>query len=231
MVTSPITNRWLGLEDYMSNNGTSRIGRRTIIAVALACLVLAVMTMATLWQAAVHHSLANDAQTHANTAALFVSAETEAKTSSQLVQQYVVSGDATLIPQVQAHTQAGVQQLTSAIQLAGSDPNGFIDTGSLMVQAGGKAIALRQSGDVQGAVALLTGASAQFNAYIAAQDQFIASEQAASASALSSADNAKTATIWLAIFAGVYGAVIVAGGLVVVSRSARRGAVGTAPSV
>ncbi len=215
----------------MSNNGTSRISRRTIIAIALACLVLAVMTMATLWQAAVHHSKANDAQTHATTAALFQSAETEGTTASQLVQQYVATGDATLIPQVQAHTQAGVQQLTAAIQSVGSDPNGFIDTGSQMVQAGGQAIALRQSGDVAGAVKLLTGLSPQFNAYIAAQDQVIVSEQAASASALSSADNAKTATIWLAIFAGVFGAVIVAGGLVVVSRSARRGAIGTAPSV
>jgi CHASE3 domain sensor protein len=215
----------------MSNNGTSRISRRTIIAVALACLVLAVMTMATLWQAAVHHSEANDAQTHGSSAALFQSAETEGTTASQLVQQYVATGDATLIPQVQTHTQAGVQQLTAAIQSVGSDPNGFIDTGSQMVQAGGQAIALRQSGDVAGAAKLLTNLSPQFNAYITAQNQVIASEQAASASALSSADNAKTATIWLAILAGVFGAVIVVGGLVVVSRSARRGAIGTAPSV
>ena len=71
----------------MSNNGTSRISHRTIVAVALACLVLAVMTMATLWQAAVHHSKANDAQTHASTAALFQSAETEGKTAGGLMQQ------------------------------------------------------------------------------------------------------------------------------------------------
>ena len=82
-----------------------------------------------------------------------------------------------------------------------------------------------------GAAKLLTDLSPQFNAYITAQNQVIASEQAASASALSSADNAKTATIWLAILAGVFGAAIVVGGLVVVSRSARRGAIGTAPSV
>lgn len=215
----------------MSNNGTSRIGRRTIIAAIASCLVLAALIAGTLWQASVNHSKANDAQTHANTVALFVSAETEAKTASQLVQQYVGSGDVTLIPQVQAHTQAGVKLLTSAIQSAGSDPNGFIDTGSLMVQAGGKAIALRQSGDVQGAVALLTGSSPQFNAYIAAQDQVVASEQQAAVSAQSSADTASTATMWLAIIGGVFGAAIVVGGLVLVTRSARRRAVGTAAGV
>jgi CHASE3 domain sensor protein len=214
----------------MSNNGTSLISRRTIIAVALACLVLAVMTTFTLWQAAVHHSKANDAQTHANTASLFQSAETEGKTASQLVQQYVASGDATLIPQAQAHTQTGVQQLTAAVQSVGSDPNGFVDKGAQLVQVSGQVIALRQSGDAAGAAKLLSDLSPQFNSFVAAQDQVVASEQAASASALSSADNAKTATIWLAILAGVFAAAIVVGGLVVVSRSARRGAVGAAPS-
>lgn len=214
----------------MSNNGTSRISRRTLTAVALACLVLAVMTMATLWQAAVHHSMANDAQTHANTAALFQSAETEGKAAASLTQQYVATGDATLVPQIQAHTQAGVQQLTTAVQSVGGDPNGFVNKGAQLVQASGQVIALRQSGDAAGAAKLLSDLSPQFNALIATQDQIVASEQAASASALSSADNAKTATIWLAIFAGVFGVVIVAGGLVVVSRSVRRGAIGTAPS-
>lgn len=214
----------------MSNNGTSRISHRTIVAVALACLVLAVMTMATLWQAAVHHSKANDAQTHATTAALFQSAGTEGKAAGDLTQQYVATGDATLVPQIQAHTQAGVQQLTAAVQSVGSDPNAFVNKGAQMVQASGQVIALRQSGDAAGAAKLLSDLSPQFNSFIATQDQVVASEQAASASALSSADNAKTATIWLAIFAGVFGAVIVAGGLVVVSRSARRGAVGAAPT-
>lgn len=214
----------------MSNNGTSRISHRTIVAVALACLVLAVMTMATLWQAAVHHSKANDAQTHATTAALFQSAETEGKTAGGLMQQYVATGDTTLVPQIQTHTQAGVQQLTAAVQSVGSDPNGFVDKGAQLVQVSGQVIALRQSGDTAGAAKALSDLSPQFNAFVATQDQVVASEQAASASALSSADNAKTATTWLAIFAGVFGALIVVGGLVVVSRSARRGAVGTAPS-
>jgi CHASE3 domain sensor protein len=212
------------------SNGTSRISRRAIITVALSCLVLAVMTMATLWQAAVHHSKANDAQTHANTAALFQNAETEGKAAGDLMQKYVATGDITIVPQIQAHTQTGVQQLTAAVQSVGSDPNGFVDKGAQLVQASGQVIALRQTGDVAGAAKLLSDLSPQFTAFIAAQDQVVASEQAASASALSSADNARTATIWLAIVAGVFGAVIVVVGLVVVSRSARRGAIGTAPS-
>jgi hypothetical protein len=206
----------------MASNGTLRLTRGTMIAAIATCLVLAALIAGTLWQASMNHSKANEAQTHDIAAAKFQAAETEGKTASQLVSQYVAFGDATLVPQVQAHTSAGVKQLTSAIRSAGGDPNGFIDTGSLMTQTAGKAIALRQSGDVKGAEALLIGAAPQFNAFIAAQDQVIASEQQAAASAESSADRARTATMWLAILAGVFAAAIVVGGLVLVIRNARR---------
>ncbi len=210
----------------MSNQGTSRITHGAIIAVALSCLVLAVLTLGTLWQAAVHHNLVNDAQTHDQTAALFLASENEGKTASQLTQDYVATGDATLIPQIQAHAATGVQQLTAAVQAVGSDPNGFVDKGSQMVTASGQVIALRQSGEVTGAASLVSDLSPQFKSFVAAQDAVIASEQKAAADARSSADNAETATIGLAIIAGVLGAAIVIGGLVVVSRGSRRRAVG-----
>ena len=154
----------------MSNNGTSRITHGAIIAVALSCLVLAVLTMGTLWQASVHHNLVADAQTHDQTAALFQSSETEGKTASQLTQNYVATGDATLIPQIQAHAATGVQQLTAAVQAVGSDPNGFVDKGAQLVTASGQVIALRQSGDAAGAASLISDLSPQFKAFIAAQD-------------------------------------------------------------
>jgi CHASE3 domain sensor protein len=215
----------------MASNGTLRLTRGTKIAAIASCIVLAALIAATLWQASMNHSKANEAQKHDVTAAELQAAETEGETASQLVSQYVAFGDATILPQVQAHTSAGVTQLTSAIQLAGGDPNGFIDTGTVMVRTGGQAIALRQSGDTQGAEALLLSAKPQFDAYIAAQDQVVASEQQAAASAQSSADSARTATMWLAILVGVIATAIVMGGLVLVIRSARPGAIGTAPSV
>jgi hypothetical protein len=210
----------------MSNQGTSRITHGAIIAVALSCLVLTVLTMGTLWQASVHHNLVADAQTHDNTAAAFQTAETEGKTAGTLLQQYVATGDVTLIPQIQSHTATGVQQLTAAVQAVGSDPNGFVDKGSQMVTASGQVVALRQSGDATGAASLLSDLNPQFQQFVAAQDAVVASEQKAAADARSSADNAETATIGLAIIAGVFGAAIVIGGLVVVSRGSRRRAVG-----
>ena len=202
-----------------------------MIAATASCIVLAALIAATVWQGSINHSRANEAQTHGVTAADLQAAETEGSAASQLVSQYVAFGDATLLPQVQAHTSAGVEKLTSAIQSAGGDPNGFIYTGSVMAQAGGKAIALRQSGNTQGAQAVLITAKSQFDAYIAAQDQVVASEQQAAASAQSSADSARTATMWLAVLAGVFAAAIVVGGLVLVIRNARPGAIGAAPSI
>jgi CHASE3 domain sensor protein len=210
----------------MSNTGTSRISHGAIVAFALSCLVLAVLTMGTLWQAAVHHNLIGDAQTHDQTAAAFQTAENEGKTAGTLLQQYVATGDATLIPQIQSHTANGGQQLTVAIQALGSDPGGFTDKASQMVTASGQVTALRQSGDTAGAASLLSDLDPQFQQFVAAQDAVIASEQKAAADARSSADNAETATIGLAIIAGVLGAGIVVGGLVVVSRGSRRRAVG-----
>jgi CHASE3 domain sensor protein len=193
---------------------------------AFGCLVLAVLTMLTLWQAAVHHNLVGDAQTHDQTAAAFQTAESEGKTAGTLLQQYVASGDATLIPQIQSHTATGGQQLTIAIQALGSDPGGFTTKASQMVTASGQVIALRQSGDAAGAASLLSDLSPQFNQFVAAQDAVIASEQKEAADARSSADNAETATLGLAIIAGVFGVGIVVGGLVAVSRSSRRRTVG-----
>ncbi len=180
----------------------------------------------TVWQAVVHNSQVNDAQTHDQTAAAFQSAEQEGQTAATLLESYVATGDATLIPQIQTHTANGGQQLTAAIQALGSDPGGFADKAGQMVQASGQVVALRQGGDVAGAASLLTDLSPQFQQFVSAQDAVITSEQQAAADARSSADNAGSAAVGLAIVAGIFGLGIVIGGLVLVGRSSRRRAVG-----
>ncbi|MEO8457733.1 MAG: hypothetical protein ABI559_07980 [Chloroflexota bacterium] len=207
----------------MASDGTSRLTPGIAIAATLGCLVMAALVMGSLWQAGIHHNDLTDAQTHDNVAVALQSAENEGKASSQILQSYVATGDQTLIAQAQAHTQSGVQQLTSAIALSGgADPNGFVAKGQQLVQVSGQVIALRQTGDIQGATSLLTDLSPQFNAFITAQDQVIANEHQAAADNRSSADSAKTLTFWLAVLAGVVGFAMVAGGVYVVTRAPRR---------
>ena len=139
----------------MAINNSSRITPGIAVAAVIGCLLMAVLAAGSLYQATQHHNKNNDAQSHENIATMFQTAENEGKAASDSLQQFVATGDAAFIAAAQSHTQTGVQQLTSAVALVGSDPNGFVDKGSQMVQASGQVIALRQTGDAAGAAQLL----------------------------------------------------------------------------
>lgn len=206
----------------MTTNNSSRMTPGILVAAVIGCLLMVVLAVGALFQATQHHNKLTDAQSHENIATMFQSAEDEGKAASVSLQKYVATGDVAFIAESQVHTQSGVAQLTSAVGLVGSDPNGFVDKGSQMVTASGQVIALRQSGDAAGAVKLMQDLEPSFNSFIAAQDRVIAEQHVAAADARSSADSAQAATFWLALLSGVTGFVLVVGGLVVLTRGSRR---------
>jgi len=213
----------------MSTNRVS-IGRGGVALFIAGCgLVLALLGGA-VWQKSVHDSKADEAASHARVASLIQSAEAEGKAAGDVLKQYVESGDETLIPQMQAHSDNGVRQLTAAISTAGSDPNGFLDEGAKLTVAVGQIVAMRQTGDVAGAAAALQKLSEEFSAFIASQDAFVSSEQEKAASASDSADGAETLARWLALSAGVTGLVLVLGTSVVVVRKLARRQVAATPA-
>jgi len=206
----------------MSTNRVS-IGRGGVVLFLVGCCAVLALLGGALWQKSVHDSNADEAASHAKVAALIQSAEAEGKMAGELLKQYVESGDETLIPEMQAHSDSGVRQLTDAISTAGSDPNGFLDEGSKLTVAVGQIVAMRQTGDVSGAAAALQKLSEQFNAFIASQDAFVSSEQEEAASAGERADSADTAARWLVLGAAAAGLVLVLGtGVVLVRRFAQR---------
>ena len=206
----------------MAITNSSRLTPGIAVAAVIGCLLMVVLAVGALFQATEHHNKLNDAQTHENIASMFQSAEDEGKAASQSLQEYVATGDVAFVTAAQGHTQTGVQQLTSAVGLVGSDPNGFVNKGSQMVQASGQVIALRQTGDAAGAAQLLQDLAPSFNSFIAAQDQVIAEQHQAATDARSSADSAKTLTFWLAVLSGVVGLALVGGGFIVLTRGSRR---------
>jgi hypothetical protein len=124
---------------------------------------------------------------------------------------------------MQAKTDSGVRQLTTAISMAGGDPNQFVQQGGAFVQAAGRVVALRQAGDIQGAATALSQIAAEFDAFIAAQDQFVAAEQASAATAISEADDAEEAATWIALaIAADMIAVLALLAIVLLRKSARR---------
>jgi hypothetical protein len=207
----------------MSNTADSgfSIGPRALIigGCALALTLLAAFA----WQASVHSSRSDDADRHVEVAALIKSAEADGAAAGQLLQQYVETGDESLLPQMQAKTDSGIRQLTTAIALAGGDPDQFVQQGGAFVQAAGRVVALRQAGDIAGAATALSQIATEFEAFVAAQDSFVASEEASAVSANNEAEDAENAATWIAIaIAADMLAVLCMLAIVLVRRSARR---------
>jgi hypothetical protein len=193
--------------------------RAFIIAGSVLALVL---IAAFAWQVSVRSSRNDSADRHNQVVSVITSAKTDGVAAGELLRKYVETGDETILPEMREKTDSGVRQLTNALSVAGEDPNGFVQQGGAFVQAAGRIVALRQAGDVQGAVTALTQLSGEFDAFVNAQDTFIAAEQAKAAQAQSEAEDAETAAFWIAIaIAADMIAVLCALAVLVVRRSAR----------
>ena len=131
-----------------------------------------------------------------------------------ILTEYVQTGNSEILPAMQTKSDGGVRNLTAAITAAGSDPNGFVKTGSVIVQRSGEVIALRQAGDVAGAGAALQALAADFATFVQQQRDLIAQERQAAAASTASADDANQLSTWF-IVAGVVTSLAAAGGVVV----------------
>ncbi|HEY5625451.1 MAG TPA: hypothetical protein VIT93_03070 [Dehalococcoidia bacterium] len=214
----------------MASNETGKSNKFVAIAAVIGVCVVAALFAASVWQENAKQSKIDEAESHLLTASLVVDAQTEAATAAAVLNEYVISGDAALIPEIQTRTAAGVQALSAGIAEAGSDEGNFLAQGSEAVEALAGVIALRQIGDVAGAAAALEQLSPGFESLVAGLDAFVVSERAAAADATSSADSANTTASWLAISAGSLAAVMALAAVgLVVGNLRRRSTVG-APS-
>ena len=214
----------------MANNSTGKSTRFVAIAAVIGVCVVAALFAASVWQDNAKQSKIDEAESNLLTASLIGDAQADGAAAGALLNDYVVSGDETLIPQIQATTATAVQNLSGAIAEAGSDEGNFLAQGSSAVEALAGVIALRQIGDVQAAGAALEELSPGFNALIADLDTFAESERADAATATASADDASTIASWLAISAGALAAVMALAAVAIVIGNLRRRGTVEAPS-
>ena len=123
--------------------------------VLLGVIVLVAATVSA-WQANVHSSHTAEMESRSATVLLLQDVEEEAGIAAALLQQYVVEGDETLIPEIQSHSNAAMGTLTEAA--ARSDVAAIDEiavAGASLTEGAAQIIALRLSGDVQGAAAAL----------------------------------------------------------------------------
>jgi len=207
----------------MSNYG--QIGRPrgrwlTIVGIAFGGIVLAVLVAATVWQGNVHTSDTSAAESHTATATFLQDAGTEAGMAAPLLRQFVETGDAKLVPQIQEHATVAIKNLTAAINEGGVADLTTIATEGTSVSDGlGRVIALRQSGNVPAAAAALEQLSPAFDKVTTEVTAAVTLELKEASKLQSSADKADSAASWLLIASIVWGAALGAGVTALVARS------------
>ena len=206
----------------MANNGTGNSTRFVAIAAVIGVFVVAALFAASVWQENTKQSKIDEAESSLLTASLIGEAQADGAAAGALLNEYVISGDEALIPQIQSSTSTAVQNLSAAIAEAGSDEGNFLAQGSSAVEVLSQVIALRQVGDVQAAATTLEELSPGFNALIADLDAYAESEGAAAVAATSSADSANTTASWLAISAGSLAALMALAVVAIVVGNLRR---------
>jgi len=192
----------------------------TVAGLTFAGIVLAVLVAATVWQGNVHKSDTSAAESHSTTAAFLQEAGTEAGITAPLVRQYVETGDATLVPQIQEHTAAAVKSMTGAISQGGvADLTPIAAEGGRLADGLGQVIALRQAGDVQGAVAAVEQLSPAFEKVTTELKGAVTLEVQEASNLQNSADKADDAASWLLIASIVWGAALGVGVTALIARS------------
>ncbi len=214
----------------MANNDNPKSNKFLAIAAVIGVCVVVALFVASVWQENTSKSKIDEAESSLLTASFIGEALADGTASGALLNEYVVSGDEALIPEIQAVTATAVQNLSAAIAETGSDDGNFLAQGSSAVEALAGVIALRQVGDVEAAGAALEELSPGFNALLAGLEEFAGSERAAAVTATSSAEDANTIASWLAISAGVVASLMVLAAVVIVVGNLRRRSTIGAPS-
>jgi CHASE3 domain sensor protein len=153
-------------EEIMDNvqRTGGRQGRWLIIGgFALLGVILIAAAAVSAWQAGVHDSRSAEMESRTATVSLLQDVEEESGIAATLLQEYVATGDATLIPQIQSHSNAAMGSLREAT--AESDVAGIDDMaadGAGLNQGATQIVALRLSGDAQAAAAALEAATPAF---------------------------------------------------------------------
>ncbi len=200
-------------------SGTS-VRSRVVSGFALLILVLAGVTAGATWQELVHHTDLAELQAHSSEASLLQNAEAQASIAGLLLQRYVAAGDESYVPEISTHAATAQQSLTEALSNGG--PAGLDDVtaiGAQLVQQAARASALRHTGDLAGASAVLEETVPIFHDYRLKLEGLAAQELQQVAQSRERADRAGELAFWLLVLSGTLGTILALGASIQISRS------------
>jgi CHASE3 domain sensor protein len=195
-------------------------GRWLIIGgFALLGVILVAAAAVSARQASVHSSESGEIESRSATVSLLQDVEDESAIAATLLQEYVATGDDTLIPEIQSHSNAAMGSLREAAaesDVAGIDD--FAADGAALNEGAAQIIGLRMSGDAQAAAAALEAATPAFEDLNLGLAQI--TERLQDVDALQGrADRASDLSRWSLIVAAAAGATLAFAALAVLARS------------
>ena len=203
-----------------------------IAGLGLVGVILIAAAVGAAWQNSIRSSDLDKMESHTATAALLQDAGKQAGAAAGLLGEYLETGDDTLIPQIQSLSAAGVESLTKAVALSSNESVDQIAIdGAGLVEGAGQVIALKRSGNAQGAGVAMGKITPEFQEFSLALQSTTSQELDDAAALQSSADKAQNVTGWLLAITGAAGFVLsVAGAVVLMRLIVRRRRVSKTPS-
>ncbi|MCH8346380.1 MAG: PAS domain S-box protein, partial [Chloroflexi bacterium] len=203
---------------------------RIIAGFGLLVLILAIVVAGSAWLTREHRSGMAEMQDHIATTSLLQNTKVFGALALTELQRYLASGDESAASDTRAYLATATDSLAEARaqeEMRG-DEREIANLDEIIVgttffsETAEQVIALRQSGDVQGAAATLEAAMPQLQQSAIETDQAVELERQEVAALRSQADRTSDLALWFAIIAGVMGAVLGVASSVFIARSIMR---------
>ena len=209
-------------------SGASSVRVRIVGGFALLILVLVGMVSGSAWLVRAYRNDTADMQQRAATASLLQTGEAQASVAALLIQRYVTSGDATLIPEIQAAAAQATDSLNAAVAAAQSGSEapeqvaaleGMAAAATGLTDGAQQIIALRRSGAVPQAAAALETVVPKFRQFRLTLMDAAGAELQQVADMQDRADTTGWMALWMLIASGIGGVLLAAGVGFVIARS------------
>ena len=211
----------IGLRDRLwANTLLSSVKGRIVVGFSLVTILLVAVVASAAWQARTHQSELSALENHSRIASLLQTAEANASVTGLLLQRYVVSGDESLISEIQENGDAATASMNAA--LTEGDVSGLEEVyaaGTLLIQNVARTTQLRLTGNIAEAEVLIEEIAPVFREFrlklAALADEELDQVAALREQAISTA----RLTVLLLIASGVIGVGLVVVGGLLLARS------------
>ena len=205
---------------FWVNTPLSSVKGRIVVGFSLVTILLVAVVASAAWQARTHQSELSALENHSRIASLLQTAEANASVTGLLLQRYVVSGDESLISEIQENGDAATASMNAA--LTEGDVSGLEEVyaaGTLLIQNVARTTQLRLTGNIAEAEVLIEEIAPVFRDFRLKLAVLADEELAQVATLREQANSTARLTVVLLIVSGVIGVGLVVVGGLLLARS------------